>query len=348
MPVPEAQAATEGFRRRLLQLDRDAARELIRAYGPIWTRLQDQIESLMEEVTDKQMSFAQMQRLERYQSLQRQVSREIATYNGIANGRISDAQRAAAELSRQGARRIVDAALPRGITTQLLAQAGIQWNTLPTAAFESFIGIAGNGQPLSTLLAPLGASAQAGIIQGLSEGIALGKGPRETARLVRKHFGMPLTRALTISRTETLRAFREGTRMQYAANPEVVRGYQRLSAKDSGVCMACIALDGNTYQTSELMELHPNDRCSMVPITVSYADLGLDVPDDTTPVETSRDWFQQQSETTQRQMMGHTRFEAWQAGQFELTEMAKITHHDIWGDSATVKPLKELLNVASD
>lgn len=343
MPVSEAIAAIEDFRLRLLQLDGVASAQLVRAYGPIWQRLEGDIIGLMEEVTDKQMSFSQVKRLKRLQSIQDQVAEELTRYATVANGNITAAQRASVGLADESTRAVVDAALPRGIDTRLLAQVGIEWNALPTGAFESFVGMAGDGKPLSRLLAPLGIDAQGGILQGIAEGIALGKSPRETARIIRNNFGLPLTKSLTISRTETLRAYREATRSQYASNNNVVKGYRRHSAKDSRVCMACLALDGTLYQLDEPLNEHPNGRCSLVPETITYRDLGLDVPEDTRRLETGQEWFQRQPEGTQRQMMGGAKFDAWMDGKFSLDDIPKVGHDRVWGDSATPKSLKELV-----
>ena len=333
----------EAFKKRLLALDGRAAAQLVALYGPIWERLEGDIVTLMEQVLDQQMSFQQVMRLRRLEEIQSQVTRELARFGMAAGGQITGAQQQAVGLAVQSARTTVDAALPRGIDTQLLAQVGIQWNRLPAEALASFAGIAGDGAPLSNLLAPLGAEARDGILQGLAEGIALGKSPRETARLVRNRFGMPLTRALTISRTETLRAFREATRQQYQANPNVVKGYRRTSAKDSRVCMACIALDGKLYRVDEPLDNHPNCRCALVPEVISYRDLGLNIPDDDAQPETAGDWCKAQPEETQRQMMGNARFEAWQDGEIDLEDMVKISHNNTWGDAAVMKPLQESL-----
>ena len=343
MPQPEAIAAIERFRRRLLLLDGQTSAELVQAYGPIWQRIEGDLISIAQEAVDKQLSFAQVQKLTRLQSLQRQLAGEMAEYAGIANGHISAAQRSALALAQEGTRGVVNAALPAGIDTNLLGQIGIQWNQFPAGAFESFVGIAGDGAPLSNLLAPLGAQAQAGIIQGLAEGIALGKNPRETARIIRNRFGMPLSQSLNISRTETLRAFRESTRAQYAANSDVVKGYRRLAKHDSDTCMACLARDGTFYRLDEPLNEHPSGRCALVPEVLNYADLGLDIPEDTRREETGKEWFNAQPTKTQRKMMGAAKFDAWQDAKFTLDDIPKVTTDRTWGDSATPKSLKELV-----
>lgn len=339
MPEPEAIAAVRRFRSRLLASDAAAAKELIEAYGAIWTKLQGKINGMLAEVAEQQMTLEQALKLERLRSLQRQTAVEMRRYIAFADGTIAGSQRRAVELAVQSVRPVVQAALPRGLPLSTLARAGIAWNTLPADAFVALVGVAGNGAPLRTLLEPLGPLARDGIIEGLREGVALGAGPREMARLIRQRFGMPLTRALTISRSETMRAFRDASQTQYQANSAIVRGYTRHSSQDDRVCPACLSLDGKEYDTDELLEVHPGDRCSMVPRTISYRDLGLDVDEPTRPVTGAREWFEEQSEATQRTMLGPGRFDAWKAGKLELTDMAEISVDPTWGPTVKVKPL---------
>ena len=344
MPEPEAQRAIEALRARLLAQDAAASAELIRAYAPVWERIRSSLETLLAEVDNKQLTFGQVRRIRRYEDLLSQVQQEIENYSMFANGRITDAQRAALGLAQEGTPQVVGAALPRGVNLEILARVGLEWNTLPTQAFEAFLGVAGDGKPLFRLLASLGAEARTTVTQTLAEGIGLGYSPRRTAALVRDRVGMPLTRALTISRTETNRAFREASRMQYAANPDIVKGYKRIARRSSTTCFACIALDGTLYQTNEPLDEHPNGRCALVPVTVGYRDLGLDVPDTRIELPTARDWFRQQPESVQVTMMGERRFDAWKAGEFDLEQMAKRTRNDVWGTTATEKPLRELVS----
>ena len=345
MPNAELLQLIDRVRRRLLAIDGVLAAGMIDAYGAIWVRISREVDVLLEQIMGQQMTFAQVQQVQRYQTLLLEARARVERYAAMAEGNITAVQRQMVSLSQASVRGIVDAALPPGVDTVALTRVGVQWVRLPAEAFEMFVGIAGDGSPLANLLAPLGQEASIGIREELRDGIALGRGPRETARLIRQRFGMPLTRSLNIARTETLRAFRESSRLQYAANSNIVRGWERRSARDDRVCGACLALDGERYEVEEPINAHPGDRCAMVPVTIGYRDLGLDVDTPEGDTTTSRDWFEEQPETTQRAMMGKGKFEAWQAGRFGLKDMAKITHDPVWGDAAIEKPLKELIGI---
>ena len=331
------------FRARLLSLDARAARALIQAYIPVWQKISSDVTSLLAEAAERQLSGAQVLRLTRLQALQRQMADEVAKFVKVAGPRIGEAQAQAVTLARNSIQGIVDAALPRGIDTAVLGRANIQWVQLPDEAFANFVGVSGDGSPLAQILDQIGPQVRVGVNQSISEGLALGMSPRDTARLVQNRVGMGLTRALTISRTETLRSYREGSRLQYHANRDIVKGFKRVSAQDSAVCMACLALDDTVYKTSVALDEHVNGRCAIVPITIGYKDLGLDVEEPPFERQTSRDWFQAQPESVQREMMGPGRYEGWQDGKFELTDMAKVESSPVWGDQAVVKPVKELV-----
>ena len=216
-----------------------------------------------------------------------------------------------------------------------------QWNRVPREAFQGFVGIAGDGKPLGDLLGRYGPQNAARITSQIGEGIATGKGPREVARLARKATGIPLSEALTISRTEINRSHREATRLNYAANSDIVKGYRRLATKDELPCMACIALDGTAYENNEPLDSHPNCRCTMVPDTLTYQDLGLDIPDEPRP-ENGQEWFKKQPESVQRQMMGGRRLEAFKSGKIGLSDLVTVSSSSTWGKSATVKSVKAL------
>jgi SPP1 gp7 family putative phage head morphogenesis protein len=185
-----------------------------------------------------------------------------------------------------------------------------------------------------------------GVADSLREGIGLGRSPRVIAARIRDRFGMGLNRALRISRTETLRAFREGTRASYASNPVVVRGYRRVAAQDSLTCMACIALDGKRYDLGSYLDEHVNGRCALVPITPTYRELGIPISTPSSRVGTAQTWFKRQPVATQRGMMGDGKYEAWKSGKFDLDDMATTQRDAVWGNQAVETPLKDLLRAA--
>ncbi len=87
---------------------------------------------------------------------------------------------------------------------------------------------------------------------------------RDLYEKIAQDFNMPIARAQTIARTETIRAFNTGAWSRYQA-----AGFQRwqwLTAADERVCPICGPRDGNVYPASaEKPPLHPNCRCTLIP-----------------------------------------------------------------------------------
>ena len=81
----------------------------------------------------------------------------------------------------------------------------------------------------------------------------------------------------------------------------------------------------------------------MLPITKSYAELGIDAPEPEFQAESAQAWFERQPEATQRQMMGPGVFDAWQDGRFELKDIPQLHEDATWGNGWTPRALYALL-----
>ncbi len=339
MPTPDAQKKVEEFRKALRALESQQTMAVIDAYKPVQKSIDDSILRLVRLAQIRKLKPWQIAKMTGMMALKTKIIGEIALYHAIATTHISTAQAGAVTLAQSAAYETMAAGLPPGVTPQMMANVGIEWNKLPSDAFANFVGISRNGAPIGNLLAPLGPETARAITESVGEGIARGYSPRKTAKIAERASGVQLSRVLTIARTETNRAYREASRLQYAANPNLVKGYQRNSAKDDRVCIACLILDGELYENDQPLDAHINCRCAIVPVTVTYEDLGLDVPMPPEP-ETGKEWLNKQSEAKQSKIMGAKRFDAWKSGSIGFNDMVQVTENSVWGKSAGVAPLK--------
>jgi hypothetical protein len=141
-----------------------------------------------------------------------------------------------------------------------------------------------------------------------------------------------LQHVLLVSRDQSLRAWRTASLQQYQASG-VVTGYKRLAAKNQRTCPACLALDGAVYPTNQMMPLHPQDRCAMVPIVRGLA----------APAGLSGEvWFRQQPADVQANILGPGRYQLWERGAFQFQDLATISDAGVWGRSAQVTSLETL------
>jgi SPP1 gp7 family putative phage head morphogenesis protein len=107
----------------------------------------------------------------------------------------------------------------------------------------------------------------AGIIDGLTEGLLNGEGiPKLAARVQDACRAIGKTRAETIARTETMYAVNTGTITRYTqAGIEKVR---YLAGLDERVCEECESKHGEVYEIADapMLPLHPRCRCTFSPV----------------------------------------------------------------------------------
>ena len=234
-------AVARRFRKQLLEADANSLLKMAGAYkrllDPVWPRMErllDKVDDLIQQ--GQPIGPGLITRLWQEHELQQAYVRQLARFGSESAGRVTDEQRRMVELAFQHSRAMVDAALPPGIDTEVLAEAGLEWTQLHEGAVESLVGSFEQGAPLRELMAQAGAGTPGQVADALTEGLARGLSPRQVARKMKDAEGMGLTRALRVARTEQLRAYREATRATWQANPGIIKGYRRLAAKDGQTC----------------------------------------------------------------------------------------------------------------
>ena len=279
MPItPRVVELAEAFRARLLRQERAAASAMVRYYGTIWGELQDQIDALSSEIRRLQaagqtFSADKIYRLERMRAVQRQVTEQLDQFARYSGGAITAAQRQAIVMGERDAYHLTLAGFPPN------APLDVRFWHMPRDAVENMVGFVADGTPLEQLITGYVGEAKDAFLERLVAGLAKGQNPRAIARELRNDFGMGLSNALRIARTEQLRAYRTASRQSYEANSDVLTGWMRHSGRGGNVCMTCLMLDGTIYALATDMDDHPNGGCCMLPITKTYAELGIDAPE---------------------------------------------------------------------
>lgn len=326
--------AVERFRRELLRGERWASAEMLRAYGQVWQALRAEIESLARrhyeaQQTGQPVSPSWLFERQRLDALIEQVEREIERLMVQAEARIRAQQLEAVEAAGRHAQELAVAAAGRRGAAVM-----VNWNRLPTEALTSLVGFSGDGSPLGELLGKLPGEAGKAVRRSLIEGLAAGQNPRQIARNIRKDLGGNLARALTISRTEVLRAYRESTHQNYLANSGILDGWMWLAAKQPRTCPACLAMDGTVHPLRERLVDHPNGRCCAVPYSKDW-----NLP----KRQTGAEWFAEQGEATQRKVLGDAAYEAYRAGAVSLQDFVGQRRSRAWGPTHYARSLKEIV-----
>lgn len=309
-----AVAVAAEFRVELARLDAAAVASMVDAWQGVDARLRQEMERFATRLAGQELTLGQVLRMERYQALLAQVERELESLEGVATGRLGAGMREAAELGVQQALDSLEA----------LGVAG-SFNRLPAAAVGNVVALARAGRPLATLLEPMYELAAAGVLRELTNGLALGLGPREIARrMAADGLSDGLNHLLLVTRDQYNRAHRLAALESYRRSG-VVTGYVRRCARQAGrTCVACIALDGHEYRLEAEFEEHPQGRCTLIPLVrgVNYDGLG-----------SGQLWFEGLSQEEQIETMGRGRWEAWREGALTWEGLVRRRTHPVWGTS---------------
>ena len=323
---PAIYRAMRDFQRSLLARETEALVILTQRWKRAEDALMGQILATAQEMIDAQergetiTAFALMRRNERYRTLLTQVRGEIERYESYAERTIIQMQTEAGQLG-----------LDSASTALRVAMRG-NFQMLPSQPFEFMTGVCADGKPLFSLLQEraLFPDAVDGMTQALLDGLAFGESPRKVARRMAGGLSAGLNKALTIARTEQIRAYREATRARYAQAG--IKKYRRHVALQDRTCLACLSLDGTVQDTEEIVASHPNCRCYTTP-EIDGLDLrGGD----------GQAWFERQDEATQKKIMGATRWKMWKEGQVGWGDFAKIKDDPVWGPTIGLKPVRDL------
>lgn len=320
------------FKRELKNREDAQVGELLSAWIDSEKRLDAEITLLARQISDiiasgGQLTGGQIVRATRLPQLLQQLRAEIDRYSRDSFApKVANGQR---ELFTRGVDDAIQM-LETSIDTPIRTLAGFV--SVHPSAFETLVGLAADGTPLANLLAESFGAARVFIGRTLSSAISLGWNPRKTARAIQSGVRIPADRALTIARTEQLRAYRIASHEQYQKSGVVI-GYKRLSAHDDRVCPACIAADGMFLGLDKDFQSHVNCRCVAVPVVS-----GEDHPN----WLSGEDWFATQSKDTQQTILGPTRYEAWSSGTASLKDFMKLDKNSVWGDAIITKPIKEM------
>lgn len=350
MPEGEIYDAIERFRRDLLSRERAAAREIVRVYGEAWKRIKAELERLHTEYEGMKARGEKpgpdwIYQYNRARAFRNQIERELLEFVKYAEAKMLEEQRAAIEAAQAQAERLTRLALgnpPPGLV--------VPWNQINHSAVQTMLGMTQVDSPLHTLLLSISREGAQAAEDALVQGMLLGKNPREVAREMRRALGTTLSRALTIARTETLRAHREATRASYQANSDIVQGWVWHSAADERTCAACWAMHGTEHRLDEILDDHPNGRCAMMPKPKTWAEIGQavgvdlsDLPDTRPQITPGVALFQKLPMEKQVKILGPAKWAAWKDGQFALPDIVGRARSNVWGTHRYEKSLTQLL-----
>jgi SPP1 gp7 family putative phage head morphogenesis protein len=345
--VSRISATVAGFRRRLARDERRAVDALLRAYGEAWREVQGEIDRLTREIAARRaagepLTPAWLYQARRLDRILAHIEATFAAATRSASPALLEYYRAAVEAATADARALLIASLPPSIVD-------IPRIPINVPAVERIIAVTEQG-PLRELLDRTAPSASRQVREALVRGVITGQHPREIARRARRASGVALSRAMTIARTEALRAYRATLLETYRANSHITRGWIWHSTLDSRCCPYCWARHGQRFRLDTPMAAHPNCRCTPVPEVRSWAEIGRElgidlsgIPETAPVIERGSVQFAALPEAMQRRILGPAKFRAYQDGALRLEDLIGVTRSRDWGTTGRERSLSEVL-----
>lgn len=324
------------FRAAVLRGDTEAARRLMDAYRDVYRRLTVELDAAVEALGEARaaggpVSPARIYRVERIRAFRDQAAAELTRYGVAAKGIIDEQVDTTRRQAVEGAARMVGAVTPPGVAAST--------TILNVGAIDAAVANLAPRSPLARLFATFGADGAADLQRALIGGLATGHGPAHVAREMRRVLAAQPVRAVTIARTEIMRAHREAARETFKQEP-TVRAWVWVAGLGSRTCASCWAQHGTIHPLDEVMATHPRCRCVMAPVTVPWSELGFPDMAEPDPVPSGPDLFARQPEAVQRMVLGPSKFAAYQAGDVRLEDFVATRTSLTWGRSTSEGSLR--------
>jgi len=88
---------------------------------------------------------------------------------------------------------------------------------------------------------------------------------------------------------------------------------------------------------------HPNGRCSRTPITRSWRDLGINIPEPPSVIPDAQAAFANLSQADQLRIMGPTRLDLLNRGDIKWSDLSTRRENPGWRASHNITPVRDLV-----
>lgn len=339
MPVTRTTLQLQrGLAAQLATITDQQTRDLVAAWADAWDEVAPDLNTALLDilVAGEKVTRAQLLRATRLQRVLALIADRLDALAGQAGVLITSDLTAVVDQAGAAQAAILDSQLPLSSRLVDLHAWSKGEERVVTAIVER------TTKQITSLTKPLAPEAYQAVRRELIRGVAAGSNPRVTARRMvdraEGKFNGGLSRALTIARTETLDAHRAAAAAGQEQHADVLVGWVWSTHLDARTCPACIAMSGREFPLTEPGPLgHPNCRCARTPVAKSWAELGFeDVEEPASVPPDPQAWFEGLSEAEQRRILGPSRYAAWLAGEFPISEWAQRRSSSGWRDSYVV------------
>lgn len=322
---------------RLMREITDAqARELAAAWGAAWDDLRgDLVRAVADTLaTTGRITVAMLRTNRRLTLVLQQVLDRLELVVAASEAATIASLRQLVDSAIWAQRSILDTQLPPGFDLTQVTR----WSRVDQRQVDAMVLRAMDR--IHSLNRPLAENAVTALKRELVRAVAVGANPRVTARRIVQRagdagFGGGLTRAMTIARTETLDAYREGARIGQEPHSDVLAGWTWRASLTPRTCPACLSMHGRDFDLSVPgPQGHQNCRCSRLPRLKSWSELGIEGVDEPPSLMPDADrYFAGLSPAQKQSMLGKRGYQAWLAGEFPRDDWAVKRKSSGWRDS---------------
>jgi hypothetical protein len=316
-------------------------RDLVSAWVDAWNEIAPDLNTALLEqlLSGDQITRAQLLRSTRLQKVLRVIADHLEALTAQARVRILGDLQTVIETAGGAQASIIDSQLPPNANQLVDLDA---WSRIDAAGVEAIVKR--TTQNITARTRPLSAEAERAVRRELVRGYASGTNPRATAARIlartQGRFNGGLTRALAIARTETLDASRAAAHLGRLQHADVLAGWSWHCELSERSCVACISMDGQVFPIDAPgPDDHVNGRCTAVPITKTWAELGFDIPEPNPVRIDGAQWFDSLDAAAQQRILGPGRYDAWKAGTYPMANWGHIVPNDGWRPSLQVTRL---------
>ena len=320
----------------------DTQRRLLTAYAQGWARLQDNMQVLSTQyarlLAEGQNTRLVLLEMKSTQALLTQVEDELVGFADWARYEIHDSMGTAAQVGAGYAQRMVESEL---------AGTGVRFHVLERGQVEQMVAEVADetaiGRGLAMRFGPVVENVKRELIAAMVTGV----NPREVARVLKNEYGAGAVSALRTARTYIIRSATLA-QSQFYAKCGVCTAMERHCDFGKRTCLTCILLDGKREPVGAPLEDHWCGRCTWLPVTLTYQDLGISAPDPGAgrreARQTGKDWFLSQPDSMQKAIMGEKAHWFWKNGYItDINMFAKQVTDPVLGKMWTTRSLKELV-----
>jgi hypothetical protein len=315
----------------------NAVRDLVKAWVRAWNALaadwEAAIADILDMTGDRWPNQRQILGIERVRVALEHATAELEQLSHYTGVRVTTASSEIVAATSFWQSRIIASQLPAnagGLGAQMLA------SRLPGTVLDAIV--ARTATQIESRRIPLSTSAVTTMRRELIRGIALGTNPRATAQRMLSRtesgFNGGLSRALNIARTETLDAQRLAAAQYQLQHRDTLKGWVWTCKLDSRSCPSCWARHGTVHPLTEPgPHDHQQGRCARTPVTKSWAELGIAMPEPPSVLPDAESRFRALPRAQQLEIMGVARLEALENGTITWSQLAVNRPNPGWRDS---------------